>query len=258
RKVSRTETIYGLTPDQIFLGMTLFPDEWTAVPMIHIGRQESIREWLGVKTDKARFNDFFSASGQYILKDAVRKAYSLQPIDRSAFDKDLMKIDERVNILNMIFNGSMARLYPMPNDPENHWRTFADAVQLSHQGQAPPCVAGFFPDYAAAVLAAIDGGSWADAEQKIEDLHGYQHQEGQAVIVSQDKVDMEILLNKMNVFSRLTKWYGLLGLVFLVLFFIQIFRPEARIAWPARIATWTLMACFLFHTLGLGIRWYVS
>jgi len=93
---------------------------------------------------------------------------------------------------------------------------------------------------------------------KIYCLHQFQQEKGGSILISQQKVDMEILLNKMNVFSRLSKAYGLLGLLFLFLFFTTVFKPQANMKWPSRIALFLLVACFFFHTLGLGIRWYVS
>src|SRR5690606_26249088 len=135
--------------DQIFLGMMLYPQEWAAMPIIHLGRNEAVRATLGVSGDKASFNDFFDAGGSYKLKDPVRKAFSLEPIDQSQFDKDVVKVDERVNICNMIFNGAMARLYPVAGDPNNHWMTFADALQPSHEGMPiPEFAVRFLPEYA--------------------------------------------------------------------------------------------------------------
>ncbi len=259
RKVAHKESMFGLSADQIFLGMMLYPQEWAAMPIIHLGRNEAVRATLGVSGDKASFNDFFDAGGSYKLKDAVRRAFSLEPIDQSQFDKDVIKVDERVNICNMVFNGAMARLYPVAGDPNNHWMTFADALQPSHEGMPiPPFAVRFLPEYASAVQEGVAGNGWADADQKLEALHQFQQANGGELLLSQRKVDMEIMLNNMNVFSRLSRYYGLLGLVFLALFFTQIFRPGSNLKWPIRIAFGALVAMFLFHTAGLAIRWYVS
>ncbi len=258
RKVSRKESLYGMSSDQVFLGMTLYPEEWTQEPMIKISREEEIRKLIPAKGELASFNDFFTAGGQYVLKDAVRRAYSLQPIDRTLFDKEIMKIDERVNICNMIFSGSMARIYPVENDPANQWITPADIIHNSEEQEISPFLHSFFPTYVANVQDAMESQNWIVADQQLEALHQYQQEKGGEVVISQRKVDMEILLNKMDVFSRLTKMYGLLGLVFLVMFFTTVFRPQTNMKWPSKIAIGILMFSFFLHTLGLGIRWYVS
>ncbi len=64
--------------------MTMYPEEWTEQPIIKIGTQEEIRKLIPARSELASFNDFFSADGQYVLRDQVRRAYSLQPIDRIA------------------------------------------------------------------------------------------------------------------------------------------------------------------------------
>ena len=258
RKISRKETLFGLTADQIFLGMTLYPEEWTEMPMIKIGTQEEIRKLIPAKGELASFNDFFNSSGQYVLREQVRRAYSLQPIDRSLFDKEIMKIDERVNICNLIFSGAMARLYPIENHPGDHWISPADAVKQNADFNTDPFVKGFFSMYVAAVQEAMTDGNWSKANQQIEALHQYQQAKGGDIVVSQQRVDMEILLNKMNVFSRLTKAYGLIGLFFLILFFTKVFKPNLNLKTPTRIAFFILAAFFFLHTTGLGIRWYVS
>ena len=258
RKVSRKESLFGLTADQVFLGMTLYPEEWTAMPMIKIGSHEEIRKLIPAKGELAAFNDFFTAGGQYVLKEQIRRAYSLQPIDRTLFDKEIMKIDERVNICNMIFSGAMARLYPVENHPGDHWISPADVVRPSQEINPDPFVRGFFSVYVAAVQEAMSDGNWSKANQQVVALQQFQHTKGGDIVLSHRKVDMEILLNKMNVFSRLTKAYGLIGLVFLILFFTKVFKPDLNLKTPTRIAFYFLAAFFLLHTAGLGIRWYVS
>lgn len=258
RKVARKESIDGLTADQVFLGMMLYPEEWTDQPMIKIGSQEEIHKLIPASGELASFNNFFSPNGQYLLREAVRKAYSLKPIDRTQFDKDIMKIDERVNICNMVYSGAMARLYPVQGHPSKVWLTPADVVRGDLEFPADPFARGFMPTYVSAVEAAISSQDWSQADQQVEALHTYQQEKGGDLVLSQSKVNMEILLNKMNVFSRLSKAYGLLGLLFLIFFFTKVFRPQTDMKWPLRISFYLMLLCFLAHTTGLGIRWYVS
>ena len=258
RKISRKETLFGLSADQIFLGMTLYPEEWASQPIIKIGNHEEIRNLIRAKGELATFNDFFSPNGQYLLKEQVRRAYSLQPIDRSLMDKEIMKIDERVNICNMIFNGSLARLYPVVDHPEQKWLTPADIAHGTEPVQTGSFIQSFFSQYALALREAVNTHKWNTADKLLDELHRYQMKNGGDILITQNQVDMEILLNKMNVFSRLSKAYGLLGLLFLGLLFTKVFRPGANMKWPNRIATYMLGVCFLAHTVGLGLRWYVS
>jgi cytochrome c-type biogenesis protein CcsB len=258
RKISRRESLFGLSADQVVLGMTLYPEEWVEQPVIKIGAQEEIQKLLGIEEEYASFNNFFSEGGQYIIRDQVRRAYSLQPIDRSMFDKEIMKIDERVNICNMIFSGSLARIYPVENHPEDLWFTASDVFRSNQDVPVAEFVKEFFSNYALSVQAAYESGNWTEANAQLQMLDGYQQETGGEILISRTKVNMEILLNKMNVFSRLSKAYGLLGLVFLFLFFSKAFKPSINLKRPTQIAFFILATCFAAHTFGLAIRWYVS
>ncbi|HJW28038.1 MAG TPA: cytochrome c biogenesis protein CcsA, partial [Saprospiraceae bacterium] len=256
--ISRKETYNGMSPEQVFLGMTFYPEEWTAQPIIKLSSQEAIRNLVHATGDRVSFNDFFASNGQYLLKDQVRAAYGRQAADRNATDKEIMKIDERVNICNMVFNGSMARIYPMPDDPNHEWKTPADAMKMPHDAGDASFVPHFFPDYSAAVMKAMDSGDWGDANSLVASLHDYQKKNAGSEYISERKVNMEIFLNKMNIFSRLSKIYGLLGFLFLLLFFARIFWSKISLRWSTNAAFYLMLVCFAAHTIGLAIRWYIS
>lgn len=47
RKLARKESINGLSAEQVVLGMFVNSREWHTVPMIKLGKHETIREKLG-------------------------------------------------------------------------------------------------------------------------------------------------------------------------------------------------------------------
>ena len=75
---------------------------------------------------------------------------------------------------------------------------------------------------------------------------------------SDNQLNAELLLNKLDIFNRLGSFYGLLGLVFLALLFTAVFKPGVNLTKAQNISLWVLAAGFALHTLGLGLRWYVS
>ena len=131
RKLSRKEGLYDQNADQIYLGMTIYPKEWADIPLIKISRHEEIGKIIGVDAKLATYNDFFKP--QYLLRDQVRRAYNLEPKDRGTFEKELIKIDERVNICNLVFNGHLMRIFPGINNTDGKWLS-ASEISHAHTG----------------------------------------------------------------------------------------------------------------------------
>ncbi len=67
--------------------------------------------------------DFFNEKGQYILKEQIDVAYAKKPATRNMFDKELIYVDERVNVSYMVFNGSLFKVLPNENDINSHWES---------------------------------------------------------------------------------------------------------------------------------------
>ncbi|MFT5386386.1 MAG: cytochrome c-type biogenesis protein CcsB [Saprospiraceae bacterium] len=258
RKLSRKESLYGLTAEQIILGMAANPDDWYGTPLIKMGKHEQTKSLILVTGQLAAYNDFFKDNGDYKLKDYVRQAYNTPNKDRGVFEKEMMKLDEKVNICSMVFSGSFMKAFPIPGDANNQWQSPTDVNRQSIQREDAAFPKRFYAGYIQTLQKAIGDDNWDLANRLIEELSAYQHKNGAAVIPSNTRVNAEILLNKLNVFSRLGLMYGLLGLGFLGLLFISVFKPGVNLKWPFRIALGVFAFCFVMHTFGLGLRWYVS
>ncbi len=257
RKLSRKTSLFGLTPEQVVLDMAANPKDWYHIPLIKLGRHEEIKKLLGVEGPLVKYSDFFEPNGQYKLREAVRAAYRKPKSDRGTYDKELMKLDERVNICNMVFSGSFLRVFPDPNDENHTWR----APGNPHHHARPvenDFVEDFYTAYISAIQEAEHSGDWSVPNQLLEELEAFQRRVAGEVLPSEGKVKAEILLNRLDPFSRLMKIYGLLSLVFLGMLFLSVFKPKLNLQWPHRIALGVFVAAFAFHLFGLGLRWYVS
>jgi cytochrome c-type biogenesis protein CcsB len=257
RKVVRKESFNGLNADQVILGMFVNSQDWIAVPLVKLGMHEQIHLILDVPDPMAAYTDFFNEAGEYKLRDEVRKANSLQPIDRGVFEKELIKIDERVNIINMIFSGHFFKLIPIPGDPNNTWV----GPHLTRHGldnQENPIADKFFATYVPALRESMVTKDYSLPDLLLNELRTYQEQMGADVMPSEAKVKAEIILNDLNVFNRLAALYAILGILFLFFLFYSVFKPEANLKLAYTILFFTMLAGFIFHVTGLGLRWYVS
>ncbi len=258
RKISRKEELYGQSADQIVLGMSIYPEDWYNVPLIKLGQHEEIRKIIRIDGDLASYNDFFDESGQYKLKEQARSAYNIQPRDRGVFEKEIIKLDEKINICSMVFSGRFLKIFPIPGDTSYTWQTPPEVGHVHGQLENSPFYEKFYPAYVMTLQKALHDDDYGLADRLIDELDHYQKQNGGVILPSESQLKAELLLNKLDIFNRLGKIYGVLGLAFLTLLFMSVFKPRLNLDLPFKIALGALSLGFLMHTIGLGLRWYVS
>ena len=258
RKLARKEELFGLTGEQVILGMLANPKEWYDAPIIKVGKHEDVRKLLQISDIMASYSDFFDQNGEYKLRDAARNAFNMAPRDRGVFEKEIIKIDEKLNICSMIFSGRFLKVFPVPGDTFFTWQSPEDMPHQHETASTGSIVDQFLPMYIPALQAAIQSNDWNLTSRMVEELSQYQQKYGGTVLPSNSTVNAELTLNKLNIFNRLDRLYGVLGLVFLGLLFTSVFKPQTNLKWPFKIAFGLLAFGFLMHTTGLGLRWYIS
>ncbi len=256
RKIARKESVLGLSADQVILSMFGNKPSWLSKPIIKGVKSKDIKRQLGLDAEYYAYKDFFNTDGSYKLKEQVRRAYGLQPIDRTVIEKELMKIDERVNIVSMIFSGRILKLIPVENDENNTW---ISAVPDHGRNTIDRTIAdNFFSSYKKALHDVNHSNDYSYANQILFELKNYQKLHGQEVLPSDAQIKLEIFLNDLNVFNRLSLYYFITGILALLALFLSVFKPSLPIKTGIRILLVMVVLGFVFHTLGLGIRWYVS
>lgn len=258
RKLAKKSSLYGMTSDQIYLSMTIDPAKWENVPLISTGNHPEIQKILGTEEKLVSYRQFFNDDASYKLRDMVRNAQSVNPKDQGTFEKTMIKLDEKINITNMIFTGRLLKMFPVPGDPANTWVSPADIAEIK---MPPTEILTSFEDFGAyleEVQAAKTSSNTAQTGQWLAKIHANQLAHSQGIMPSESKINAELLLNKMDIFGRLRNVYGLLSLGFLGLFFFSVFKSNFDIAKYTKWAWFALIFIFAFHTLGLGLRWYVS
>lgn len=255
RKINGHESIEGLTADQVILSMYTMPEVWYANPIIKIGKSEEIGKLLGVDGKYASYFNFFNEQGQYLLQEEVMRANSKAPKDRGVFENQLIKLDERVNIVDMVFSGRLLRIFPLENDPKNTWAADESSI---HNHEDNEVAAVFFKAYRASLYNGMTSGDFTDADKLLDYLVDYQHKTSVDILPSASKINAEIFLNNANIFNRLAAYYPLLGILYLFFLFVSVFKPNFKLKRIYQILTTLVLIGFVFQTLGLGLRWYVS
>jgi len=124
RKISKKTTYNNMSAVEVLLGMSANPTNWQNEPMIKVANSQLGKE-LGAVNDYVSFNQLFDFDngGAYRLKDKIDKVYQKEQSAHNKYDKEIVNVDERVNICYQLFNGSMLALFPIPGNKDGKWST---------------------------------------------------------------------------------------------------------------------------------------
>ena len=258
-KITGKSSIFGLEPNQMFLGMIMQPEIYQDIPMIKVGHKKIALD-LGLPEDTkyAKFSDFFyKKDNGYKLYNQVTESSRKKPLDKSQYDKELIKVDERVNVSYMAYQGTLMRIFPKPNDATQKWYAPMDALKSFEKKDADR-VKMSISAYFMMVGQALKDGKWENADLGLRGIQKYQQTYGASVLPTEKHIEMEIWYNKLGLFGKLVPLYLLMGLVLLVFAFINVIKPRFPMKWIMRVSWAILFIGFAIHVLGMGIRWYIA
>ena len=255
RKVSKSDTYQSLNADQVLLSIQQNPLLWYQVPFIYLKRgNDSLRKLAGVdeKAKYASFVDFFNKDGSYKLAKPLEGAY--KAVTPNQFQKDFIETDRRINLLYSAIEGKVLKIFPVPDDENNKWVSFAEAPDFPFEGVDSLYVANVMPLY----IGALQQGAYEQADELLESMSGFQRKYGNDIMPSQEKVDAEIMYNQYDIFKKLFAWYMYVGtLMFLVLIF-QILYDVRIFGFVVKLFIGLISLLFVAQTFGMGARWYIS
>ncbi|QOY51862.1 cytochrome c biogenesis protein CcsA [Candidatus Sulfurimonas baltica] len=257
-KISSKDSMFGLSHNQILLGMASNPDVWKQIDMIKVAHPK-VSKLLGVDESKKRFayNDAFDRNGQYKLGELAEEALRKRSAIRDMFDKEIIKVDERVNVAYMIYSGRFMTVFPLKGDETNKWYYPEEALQ-GFPPEASKEVLTLLRNNSMGLVNGINRGTWEEANKAIDDIKEYQKKYSPSIIPDSMLIEAELLYNKMNIFDKLYPIYLLAGLILLVLIFVRLAKPNINIEVVTRIVLGVFVVAFVIHTMNLGLRWYIA
>jgi cytochrome c-type biogenesis protein CcsB len=256
RKLHKDDKIGNLNSDQFLISLMALPEMWMRVPLISFSNYE-MASYYDLPNGACSFIDVFDAEGNYKLQEKLEKAYNKMPSQRSRFDKDLMKLDEQINIFNELLGYKLLRLFPKENDPAHTWYAAGDSLTSFH-GRDSMFVANALTAYLSEVQKALKGGDWSNADKVVDMISTYQQKKGGDSVLSPTKIQAELKYNKLNLFRYCKIGYLILGGILLILSFVSLIKQRRwinGISWALCLA---IAIVFCFHMYGIGIRWYIA
>jgi cytochrome c-type biogenesis protein CcsB len=249
-----------LTAEQFLLAVQLDPGRFSALPLIKVDEKKgsAIFEAIGhAPVSSVSFQELIDPDGKYLLQGMVEEANRLKPSERNEAHKELLKVDERFNIFYAILRADFLKLFPNRHDANNTWFT-ATQHNMGFDEEDGTFVKNITPLYLSALNKGIASGNYAEADEVLSYIQLFQEKAGAAVHPGEEKLQTEILYNKLNLGNRLFGIFWILGAVMLILAIIKLFtQPKwLKYLWVVGLAiAWAGLALFTVH---LGLRWYLA
>jgi cytochrome c-type biogenesis protein CcsB len=254
RKVSRENKFEGNSPMQVFLGLYFDFDHWKDVPLIRVSNSD-LRKVVGIKGNMVSFSNLVDISGKgtYKLSEQVNTAYEKAPARRNKFDKEVMKVDERVNIIYMIYKGDFMKIFPL-NNGSHDWGTPDEAIKSARSREDSLYLQKALP----LLVETLQTNNSNIARQIAESIIGYQKRFSEYALPSAARTNAEVTYYKLGIFEKLFPFYSTIGIVMLIGLIIMVIKGRKKTSLLVKILGWLLFTGFLIHTLGLGLRWYIA
>ena len=242
---------------QVIMSMHMYPPFWMEKKIISI--PQVLREPLHL----SNYEDYTSLvkveTGEFKWLSNYNSAHQKLESKRSEFDKKIIKLVERFQVLSAIFSWEYMKIIPLKGDKNNTWFVPLNMDLMKKDSLSSTLALR----YLAEVNDAVKKHSFVKANEFLNQLKSFQRNIAKEIVPSSKHVDLEIRYNKMSIFKNTMYSYFILGIVLLILYFVRIFvSPTQK---TERIIKRTMLPfiiligiVFVYHGIGIALRWYIS
>ena len=256
RKIHKNNKIGRLNSDQFLLGILTMPQMWMQVPFI-ANSNEEVAKMFQLPEQHFAYAQVFDPKGNYKLLARVNEAYHKPESQRNEFDKDIIKLDEKINILFLLLNHKLLTLFPKADAPNDTW--YAPGDDLSGFPEEDSLfISRTLPLYLSEVNRSLESGDWQQPNTILDSIAAFQQKADQAGHINPKKIRTEIRYNKQNIFSKTRTGYFALGLLLLMTAFLRLFKEAMWTNILSKVLVWGIFLVFLYHVYGMAMRWYIS
>uniref|UniRef100_UPI004028A5CD cytochrome c biogenesis protein CcsA n=1 Tax=Prevotella sp. TaxID=59823 RepID=UPI004028A5CD len=243
QKIYGSRSYKDYTAEQVLLGWTFYPEDWSGEPFIRIKSSE-MRRQLGIGK-YASVNAFFR-DGEYILgQPAYDYAHGT---NKDAFHKACADIDSKLQMMMTLRQGTPFTLYPYTF---SHHRTLWFSPFERFPKELPRKDADFIGRTFATLFVVARRGDFATVNSTLDAIAKYQQRNGGNSLPSKSRLTAEKIYNRLpytTILFMLNLTLGMLTLVFMA-------RRATKATHPLRVL---LLLSFLLLTFVLALRWIIS
>ncbi|MCD4710681.1 MAG: cytochrome c biogenesis protein ResB, partial [Bacteroidales bacterium] len=250
RKITKHARYESYTSDQVLLGMIIYPEVWQHKELFKV-KHPKLHRLIGFKGELVSFNDLMDSTGNYLLSDLVNEAYAKQVALQSELDREVIKLDDRLNAFYLVQSGGLIRIFPDPGADNHKWASVSEALagEMNHKEDTMKNV---FLRY----LSALQQGDYGAAGIYVDQLS--ENQLSGEIPLSKSKKRIEVIYNRINIFPQLARFYALFGIIMMGLSFLLVFRPRKIYSFLFKVGVVHLVVALVVHSMALAGRWYIG
>ena len=257
RKIYRADKYEEYNAVQTIMSMHMYPDYWYDKKIVFVSK--NLRDQLGIKGNYAAVKDLLNARNEFKLAKEHAIAFQKLESKRNEFDKNLIKLVDRYQVVQSFPSWSYMRLVPLKNAPNNTWYVPIDERVYQTDSIAFFTSLGYFKE----LFVASNSNDYSAANDQLSKLKELQRTVSKKIVPSETAVKIEISYNKMNIFKQTYRLYLMIGLLMLIFQVVQLFvkvKPSVTklFKWLRWIGVGLLVVTFVYHGTGLGFRWFIS
>ncbi len=245
-----------LDANQTFLAMHMLPKIWQRVPLIKVDFEKTRHLFDSIpigKNSLVAFTSLLDEKGVYAFSKQVEEANKRKPAERNEFDKEILKVDERFNILYNVFVGNYLKILPNKNDKNNTWYSY-----IHHFNDFPEEDAQFAKNIIPAYFKDLLANNYKEAHDKLVYVKKYQDVLGAKIIPTPQQIEAELWYNKANINFWLFQVFFALGFVLLILAIVKMFLHKKWVEITNNTCIVLTLVFFLCFTGNILLRWYIA
>lgn len=237
----------GLTAEQVLCGWILYQESWIDEPMIKL--KGTARRIVGNGSKLASYNDFFN-NDEYKLSHQLNDIFSGKQVDGA---KSIRDADEKMNILQMLFNHELVKFFPYCTDSIVIWHSSNDAIKhnLSEEDQA------FINNTISKIKEYASANEYKNLKETIKQISDYQHKT-LTIHPSNWKIRAEHIFNTINHDKPLSMILTTIGILLFVAFTLRASKNLSINKRTIYILNLALGAATTYILLSIVLRGYIG
>lgn len=249
QKLYKDRSYNGIKSEVIVLEMLAGNPRWQSEPIIKL-ESENLQKELKRKSEYVTYSEFFLPDGRYVLTDIMNHIYEKKQDRLTRTDKELLKLDERINIIYQLYAQMLPAIVPIAGSTEK-WISLAAAKEAKLPNSASELEN---------IITLFNDGADADALNSAI-IKFTQKQTEHTVIenrVSHSRLASEAWSNNFNITFFVAILVIVMGVMGIVTFLLESGgRKPIFVVFEKIVANGVLLG-ILALTFNVALRWYVA